>query len=253
MIRVLFSVLALALAGPATAEEVVADLSRDEVAITANFDGSDILIYGAVKREAAPDTDAPLEVIITVSGPSEPVTVRKKDKRYGIWVNTEAVEVDSAPSFYAITATGRLNEILDATEDLRHKISIPRAIRSVGAPSDVENAPRFTDALIRIREAEDLYQRRDDSVQLFEETLFSTTVDLPANLVEGPYETLIYLVRDGKVVDRHSTSINVNKVGLERWIYDLAHDKPLIYGILSLVIAISAGWLASAVFRYIRF
>ncbi|NNK77428.1 MAG: TIGR02186 family protein [Litoreibacter sp.] len=249
----MLALMTLTFAGLANAEEVVADLSRDEVAITANFDGSDILIYGAVKREEPPVGDAPLGVIITVSGPNQPITVRKKDKRYGIWVNTEAVEVDSAPSFYSIAASGKLTEILDATEDLRHKISIPRAIRSVGAPSDVQDAPRFTDALIRIREADDLYQRRDDSVQLFDETLFSTTVDLPANLVEGPYETLIYLVRNGKVVDRHAASINVNKVGLERWIYDLAHDKPLIYGILSLVIAISAGWVASAVFRYIRF
>jgi hypothetical protein len=39
---------------------------------------------------------------------------------------------------------------------------------------------------------------------------------------------------------------------LERWIYNLAHAYPLIYGILSLTIAIIAGWLASAVFRYIR-
>ncbi|MDA0923835.1 MAG: TIGR02186 family protein, partial [Proteobacteria bacterium] len=28
--------------------------------------------------------------------------------------------------------------------------------------------------------------------------------------------------------------------------------RPLIYGILSLVIAIAAGWMASAAFRYMR-
>ena len=44
----------------------------------------------------------------------------------------------------------------------------------------------------------------------------------------------------------------MRKVGLERLIYTLAHERPLIYGLLSLVIAIAAGWSASAVFRYIR-
>ena len=44
----------------------------------------------------------------------------------------------------------------------------------------------------------------------------------------------------------------MRKVGLERWIYNLAHERQLIYGILSLVIAIAAGWMASAVFRYMR-
>ncbi|MEM9432538.1 MAG: TIGR02186 family protein [Pseudomonadota bacterium] len=252
MKHVLAAIVLLLAAAPAIAEEVVADLSRNEVQITANFDGSDILIYGAVSREA-PQPDTPLDVVVTVSGPSQPVTVRKKDQRYGIWINTEAVEVDQAPSFYAVAATGALDQILTETADLRHKISIGRAIRSVGAPSTIEDAARFTDAVIRIRQDNGLYSRQDNSVALFNNTLFSTTVDLPANLVEGAYETSIFLLRQGQVIDHYETVINVNKVGLERWIYDLAHQQPLIYGILSLAIAIAAGWLASAVFRYIRF
>lgn len=251
MIRIL-TVLFCLFVLPLAAEEVVADLSKDEVAITANFDGSDILIYGAVKRDA-PAADGPMEVIITVSGPKQAVNVRKKDWRFGIWVNASAVEVDEAPSFYAVASSGALSEVLTRTEDLRHQISIPRAIRSVGAPSTVENAAEFTEALIRIRTDKNLYQQLDNSVNLFDETLFSTTIDLPANLVEGPYDTHIYLVRNGLVIDDYETVINVNKVGLERWIYDLAHERPLIYGLLSLFIAIVAGWMASAVFRYIRF
>ncbi|PTX57140.1 uncharacterized protein (TIGR02186 family) [Litoreibacter ponti] len=250
MIRALLLLVLLAL--PAAAEEVVAGLSRDEVAITANFDGSDILIYGAVKRDA-PISDGDMDVIITISGPAEPVSVRRKDRRLGIWVNTDVVEVDRAPSFYAVASSGVLSDVLSNTEDLRNRISIPRAIRSVGAPASVANAATFTEALIRIRTKDDLYQRRDETVKVYDDTLFSTTVDLPANLVEGPYATRIFLVRGGSVVDRFDTVINVNKVGLERWIYDLAHDRPLIYGLLSLFIAIAAGWLASAVFRYIRF
>ena len=54
------------------------------------------------------------------------------------------------------------------------------------------------------------------------------------------------------MIDALSQNITVRKVGLERWIYNLAHDQPLAYGILSLAIAIAAGWLASAVFRYLR-
>jgi len=53
-------------------------------------------------------------------------------------------------------------------------------------------------------------------------------------------------------VDVHEQTIPVRKVGLERAIYTLAHERPLIYGLLSLFIAIAAGWLASAVFRYMR-
>lgn len=235
------------------AQTVVADLSQRNVEITANFDGSQILVYGAIK--AAPDQEelAPLDVIIAISGPSETVTVRRKSKRYGIWVNTDALEVAQAPSFYAVASTRPLTEVLTREEDLGYQISIRRAIYAVGTQSGSETVENFADALIRLRSKSNLYQQLDGEVQLFDQTLFSTTVDMPANLVEGVYPMRIFLTREGKIVSRLATFIDVRKVGLERWIYDLAHNQPLVYGLLSLAIAIVAGWLASAFFRYLRF
>ncbi len=214
------------LALPAQAEEVVLGLSSDKVAITATFEGSDILIFGAVKRETA-IPEAPLDVIITVAGPSVPVTVRRKDRRFGIWVNTEKVELDAAPSFYAVATTGPLDMVLSNTEDLRHRVSIGRAIRSVGAATMAEDAERFTDALIRIRRDKDAYQTREGAVALDEQTLFRTSISLPANLTEGAYETRIFLTREGRVVSEFNTIIDVRKVGLERWLFTLSREQPL--------------------------
>lgn len=239
------------LAMPLQAEEVVLGLSSDKVAITATFEGSDILIFGAVKREVAiPET--PLDVIITVAGPSVPVTVRRKDRRLGIWVNTEMVELDAAPSFYAVATTGPLDKVLSNTEDLRHRVSIGRAIRSVGAATMAEDAERFTDALIRIRRDKDAYQTREGAVAIDEQTLFRTSISLPANLTEGAYKTRIFLTREGRVVSEFDTTIDVRKVGLERWLYSLSREQPMLYGLMSLAIAIAAGWLASAAFQALR-
>lgn len=247
MVRI--ALLWLLAALPAQAEEIVTGVSQNRIAITADFDGSEILIFGAVKREA-PVPEGQMNVIVTVAGPSQPVMVRRKERIFGIWVNRDAVEVDLAPSFYAIATTGPLSEILKDIEDLRHKISIPRAIRSVGAK--VIGAEAFTDALIRIRSAADLYKVNENTIDLRSDTLFQTSVQLPANLTEGDYTVRTILTRNGDVIAIDETVIDVRKVGLERWLYNLAHERPLIYGLLSLTIAIVAGWGASAVFRYIR-
>jgi len=242
----LFFLLAL----PAKAEEIVLGLSRDEVAITATFEGSDILVFGAIKREAPADADSQLGVIVTIAGPDQPVMVRRKDRRIGIWVNTDAVEVDAAPSFYAVASSGPMRDVLKDTEDLRHRITIPRIIRSVGA--EIENSLDFTNALIRIRAGQELYQVLEGAVSVDQDTLFRTAITLPANLTEGDYKAHIFLTRDGVVVDDYLTTIPVQKVGLERWLYNLAHDNALIYGLMSLAIAIASGWLASAAFSLLR-
>ena len=238
---------------PVTAsEEIVLGLSQAEVSITTNFDGSEILVYGAVKRDGPPPEGPPLEVIVTVAGPSFPVTVRRKEKVLGIWVNTDSIEVDRAPSFYAVVASKPLNEVLKRVEDLRHKISIPRAIRSVGAPMNISDASSFTDALVRIRTAANLYQVVPDGVTVDEETLFRAAIKLPAALTEGNYQTRIFLTRGGTVVSQQETVIDVRKVGLERWLFTLSREQALLYGLMSLAIAIAAGWGASAIFGLFR-
>jgi uncharacterized protein (TIGR02186 family) len=240
------------LALPATAEEVVLGLSKDEVAITTSFNGSDVLIFGAVKRDKPiPDGD-PLEVIVTISGPSEAVTVRRKEKRFGIWVNIDSVEIDKAPSFYAVATSAPLRDVLSDIEDLRYKISVPRAIRSVGAPMQIEDAAAFTQAIIRIRSNSDTYQLLENQVSVDAQTLFQTSIQLPAALTEGDYVTRIFLTRSGKVVSTYETSIDVRKVGMERWLYKMSRENSMLYGLMSLAIAIAAGWGAAAIFRVFR-
>lgn len=242
--------LALACAPPAPrAEEVVLGLSQDAVAITAGFDGSQLLIFGAVRREAPIPEDSTLEVIVTVSGPPQQLEVFRKARRFGIWVNTDRVRLSNVPSFYAVASSGPLPEILSATENLRHAITIDRAMRTVGAREAVEDVVSFTQAVVRIRGRDDLYQEAVGGVAVDAQTLFRTALDLPANLVEGAYSTRIFLLRDKAVVNRFETVIDVRKVGLERWLFTLSQTRPLVYGLMSLAIAIAAGWLASAVFR----
>ncbi len=249
MIRLVLFLLALAL--PAQADEkIVLGLSQSQVAITATFDGSEILIFGAIKRESPIPEGKPLEVIITVSGPKLPATVRLKERNFGIWMNTDAIEVDAAPSFYAVATTAQLSDILTATENLRHSIGIPQDIRAVG--NKIAGSAEYVAALIRIREQEGIYEMLEGTVDLEEQTLFRTSVALPANLTEGNYTTRIFLTRNGGVVDSYETIIGVQKVGIERWLFNLSREQPALYGLLALAIAILAGWGASAAFAGLR-
>lgn len=242
MIRavVLFAAL---LASSAAAQEVVADLDSSDVSINSTFSGSEILVFGAI-RGGSDD----LEVIVTVAGPSEPVIVRRKERVGPIWANTAAAEIDEAPSFYAVATTGPIGEILSNTADLRHAITVPQAIRAVGTRDPVT----FTAALIRLRTETGAYATREGSIALKGGTLFRTDVPLPSNLTEGDYSVRFFLTRDRAVVARYETALAVRKVGLERFLFVTAMERPVLYGLMSLAIAIAAGWGASAAFGLIR-
>jgi uncharacterized protein (TIGR02186 family) len=255
MMRLLcLGVLLLAAAAPPTAQErVITGLATDTIALTADFDGSEVFVFGAVRREGPVPADAgPLDIIITLRGPERPLWVRRKERRFGIWMNTDAVRVRRAPSFYAMASTRPVGVILTDLERLRWNIGMDQAVRPVAGHPTIADTRPFTDAIVRINLDDGLFALSEDGVRLIEETLFQTTFALPANITEGSYSAEFFLVREGAVVDSGQTVITVAKAGLERWIYNLSREQPLAYGGLAVALALVTGWLAAAIFRLVR-
>ena len=241
------------IAAPGVAgEQIVAGLSKDNVQITANFDGSSILIYGAIKREAPKPATPNLAVIITVEGPETPVIVRKKEHIVGIWINGETVHVKAAPSFYAVETSGPLKTSLTPAEDQRYAISLRYRIDTAGIAAQTKDPKAFLDGLMRVRTKAGLYRVGEGTVQVVDDTLFRADVTLPSNLVEGAYRVRMFITRDGQVVDDKEMSLQVRKAGLERFLYRLSVNQPLLYGFISLIIAAAAGWFASFAFRLLK-
>lgn len=239
-------------AAAAQAESLVTGVSQDDVQITADFTGSDILVYGAVRRESPVPASPPLHVIVTLEGPASVVAVRRKERRYGIWVNGPATEIGDVPSYFAAASTGPLDEILLPEEDLRHNIGIDRRVRVTKINAGALDFPKYVQALLRIRAQEGVFSSDPQGVRLAEETLFRADFALPANLIEGDFRVRLFLLRGGKVLDVQEQMIDVRKTGIERQLTLMAHQQPLIYGLLSLLMAAIAGWGASALFRLLR-
>lgn len=251
--RVLATLLFLLLAAlPGRAEQIVSGMSTTRVAIDAQFEGTSILIYGTAAREEKPPSWPLLQVIVTVEGPVQPVTVRRKERVAGIWVNRGWVAFDDAPSFYAVMTTGPLDQVLSEDEDARYGISIPREIGAVRLGAGSGAASEYLEALQRIRSESGSYRLAPESILLLQQSLFRTEVSLPANLIEGEYTVRIFLTRGGAVVDQQESRIIVEKAGLERFLFRMAMDQPLLYGIIALLLAALAGLAASEVFRRLR-
>ena len=126
------------------------------------------------------------------------------------------------------------------------------AVRRVGGHDTIADTTVYTDALVRLKEQTGSYQQRDGAVIVAEETLFQTSFELPANLVEGDYVAQFFLARDRAVISSGTTVIRVEKTGIERWLYNFSRNRPLLYGLASVAAALGCGWLAAEGFRLAR-
>ena len=249
LLLTVFAAVVLALVPhPRADDQVVAGLSQHNVPLTTDFSGSELFIYGGIRPDPGHEKDK-LDVIVAVSGPPGPVNVRKKQRQFGIWINGPTVKIDSAPSFFAVASSGEFRDIVSYTDDLLFNISLEHFIELIDAPDWVEDRDEYIEAVRRIRNAEGLYTSLPSTVIIRENTMFETRIQLPANLTEGDYTARIFLVRDKKVQDVFTDTIEVRRAGLGQLVYSSAQDYPALYGIVSILVALIAGWSASAFFR----
>ncbi|HEX9701871.1 MAG TPA: TIGR02186 family protein [Rhodospirillales bacterium] len=228
--------------GADAAEELVVDLSAPVVAITTGFTGADLLLFGVTGGDG--------DVVVVVRGPAKDETVRRKARIAGVWVNRDQMTFKQVPSFYTISANRPPNEFVPIKARQDNQIGFDfLELKPVDAGVDVGEAERFRTAFIRNKQRAGLYGKEPGKVIFLGNRLFRTNITFPANVAVGTYGIDVYQVRDDKLISWKTTLLNVRKFGFEAGVFDFAHRHSLAYGVLAVLIAAVAGWLASVIFR----
>lgn len=250
--RLLLTALALvALGGVARAETLIASLSSTRVAITSNYTGSSLAVFGAIERDAQTVARAgDYDVVITVRGPRQLIVVREKERMGPIWLNREQQKFPYAPAYLGVFSSKPLEEITSEPLRRRWRIGIEAIV----------DAPEFTldrgglddpfrKALVRLRRQEELYVDNDRGVVFLAPSVFRGAVPLPATAPPGNYDVEILLFANEVILARALTSFELVKTGFEQRVGDISRDWSLLYGLATTAIAILFGWIASIIFR----
>lgn len=241
--RRLIAILALYLGAISTlsAQDVVTDLSEREIDIRYSFDGANLLLFGAVERSGL-EPSSPFDVIVVVRGPSEDIIVRQKQRMVGIWVNQDVHTFAAAPGYYNIATSRELADIADINYLNTHGIGY----QSLGLATEDhdEHADEFRSALVRGKERVGLYSDQSGGVSFVGGGLFRADIQLPANVPVGDFLIETFVFQDGEIVGIRQMTLNVDKAGFERAVYDYAHGYPFLYGLTAVIIALFAGWFA---------
>ncbi len=104
-------------------------------------------------------------------------------------------------------------------------------------------------ALIDIKKTEQLYRPAPGKVVFLGDQLFRVDFHFPANVPTGTYLIEVMLVRNGKIESAQTTPLVVSKIGVGADIFEFAHRHSAAYGIVAIVIALMAGWVAHLAFR----
>jgi len=244
--------LTLPTAERAGAQQLVTDLSDPLIKVQSTFTGAKILLFGAVETANPAERLLAKDVVVVVRGPTEDITARRKEKIAGIWMNYGSQTFREIPSYYAVASTRSLNAIAPQKVLQRFQIGLESLKFRVGENSnlsDKTDVETFKKAVIKLKKDDKLFVENSGGVRFLGNTLFRASVELPANVTVGNYSADVYLFQDGKLLHAQNSPLFIAKGGFERFIYNMAQERPTTYGIIAVLIALFCGWLAAALFR----
>ncbi len=249
----LLALLILAFAPPAAAQDdgtpseaLVVGLTQDVIHITSNFTGAEFVVYGTIETPDAFVGAADRDIVIVVRGPRGPTTVRKRGRVSGVWLNTDSATFEDVPGFYFLASTAPLDAV--AAPSVLKRKGIGLANQDWHGP-DRRDAGEFQKALIRGRTADKLFVEEPGGVEMNGASLFQARIIMPASVPVGDYTVEAYLFRNGQEISAYSATLVIDKLGIERTLYNFATRSSLFYAMAAILIAVMMGLGAAFVFR----
>ena len=232
----------------ALADDLVAGLSQDQVEITSNYTGTDMVVFGAIEN-IENSADAARDVVVVVRGPDSDMSVRRKARVAGLWINRDEMTLTGMPAYYFVASTRPLKQIASRETMQRYEIGLDNLEPAGVSTHSPAKAVPFIKAAIEARRNSHLYAELPQGVEFLSYSLFRVHVPVPANAPRGQYTAEVFLFNNGVITSAQTTPLFVDQIGLERRLNDFAHDDALAYGLATVLMAAFLGWLSSLFFR----
>ncbi len=226
---------------------ITSNISPDHISVNSLYHGSKVVING--------ETAADKEIIIKISSPDIKASLRKKGKAVGmLWMNIGELEFEGVPDVYLIYTTQDINRILSENEQVKYTIGYDAFKRLVDVSPVTDNADKekWIEEFIRFKEKDNVYGVFSGKIETGatgDKKTYTLTLDWPYEAPPQEYRVNIYAVKGGAVQDQTESALTVKKVGALKFLSNMAFNNAVVYGVISIIIAIAAGFIVSLIFK----
>lgn len=236
-------IMVLALASFTFAAPVELHLDKSAIEITTFYNGTKVLATGTVPAGS--------EAVVRVSGKAEELHLKKKGKVGGLlWMNTGDLTIENAPKIYLLysSATGQ-----DALADPKLGIGLESLRDRIRILPENEDKEFFFNEFLKMKKHDAVYAEFPATVTYSEQAdgarQFQASLQIPPRMSEDDYTIEVLAVREGNLIGQARSDLKVKMVGFPEQLSRLAFQRSLLYGVLSVLIAVAAGFFMGTLFR----
>jgi uncharacterized protein (TIGR02186 family) len=234
---------------PGTASAMLtAKANHDHITVDFFYHGSSVSIRG--------ESDPGVDLVIKIASPDGHHALKQKGKVGGVlWMNVGQLKFENTPNFYAVHSTRKLDDILTKEEQEKYVIGYPaleKHIEISPVANEEEKANWFSE-FVRFQENSRVYAASEGKITTTKNANgrqeYYILTDWPYQAAPGDYQVTVYAVKNGKVIEQAESNVNVAQVGAVKTLASMARNSAAFYGLLSVGVALTAGFGVGLVFR----
>lgn len=241
-------VLSLALFYPMYSHAVLtAKANHDHIKIDFLYHGSTVSVSGI--------SDPGVDLVIKITSPEGHEALKEKGKVAGtVWMNVASLKIDKIPGLYFLSSTKKLEDML-APEEISRNVLGYSALKekSVTEPPLVEGEKgKWFGEFIKYKENGKLYSVWDGKIKISPQgnhQSYYTLMEWPYQAAPGKYTVTVYAIKDKKITETAQAEVLVEQVGIVKKFSGMAKENPALYGMISILSALAAGFAVGMVFR----
>ncbi len=219
-------------------------VTPEAINIGASFNGIDVTVEGTIPADA--------DAVVRFKSGEQDVALKEKGKAMGIlWMNMGTVTFHHCPDIFMVATPKSLTEESDQWKGLN--LGVPSLINQIEVTPAPEDKTFLFDEFVKLKSKHGAYASGFGNV-MYQTPVdnmkpFSATISIPSGLKPGSYQVEVFTIKDGAVASKAQTRVKVEETGFPKFLSSLAFGKPLLYGIVSVLIALAAGLLTGLIFQ----
>ena len=109
---------------PARAERLIVSVSNHRVTVTPNYSGEALVLLGSVEKDASTPANRTYDLVVTVAGPRADMVTRRKERKFGIWINTDYRQFLKVPTYLALFSNRPFDAIASPEVQRRQQLGL---------------------------------------------------------------------------------------------------------------------------------
>jgi len=221
-------------------------ISPDRIQIGSFYNGAEVKVSADV---ASCDGAA-----IVLAGNEDRVELNRKGRIAVIWMNVARISISGLPGVYILACSDSLDNICSREMQAKLRLGVVSLETLAEFHSDQPLAGNEFDEFLKLKVHNGTYNMNNE-IELKSSSAgklkLSSVLPIPSVMPPGRYDIQLYCFRQGELIYEETSNVEIERIGLPRFMMDLANKHAAVYGLLAIVAAMVFGVVMGIVFSYL--